>query len=889
MKIIYLQLLLLAVISAKSQNNCPPNPSAPTNQYCEEGQGISTDPNNLINVECPDLINNFEWRVKHPVGGLVPDEYYYIYGSNVSANPVWVRNPFNGPIDANYIQITANHGSNNKPEDGWELLKVEFGAQGNIGLGLNTPPGPNTVTNARPKLPYMILYNRYSGTMRFFGALMEPDNTYETVRIELRIPSQSPNDQDPNTAYTNTYQNNLKATNLLSIQGKSIQPLDKESDETAISVFVKYTNNPNVFFWFVLPVAYDPCLCNSRSQLDVSFRFVQTANIDITGSITGSIKTQSKGNQNYAAMVFGRIIAAGVSGATAIATGGAVVNIKAFTDLIDIAKDHPSRSNSERSDLTTLKNYITCTSDYAKILEGNLSGIKTATEAKQIASAQKIIDGNTKFMSSLVKGCGDGDKGATTISGDIKATGTFTMENEISATRISLALPGSNWTDKTMQTNAYTDNNGKIVPAYPTYNERLGTFALLKTPRVELFIEDDKCGITPTNSNSQSWSYYNTTRVGMKLMDEDLKYVFNPNLNINPAKTKILARFVIDKSADFMRKGYFWEQEHSYCDPIPKNNYFRNINMSYSENSNYKITTPFISLDYLTNLPMQFSWLRESSWPFDVSRPPDIDYFPPFEEHIFIQFSIVGESYDLGSEGEPNKFTQILTFPVDLIKKTTDIIFYQAREEWELGIKEFNQNVSIPNDISYYFEGPVYISAELSTGLPTQTGIIYSLKGFILEPGAKISPNIKLITGPPVHFKRSQPSQTFSEVNNFCNDPTQYKAQIFSPIAKNGERKEYLDRQMSEAANSNLDNLNQSNIILYPNPAKENFTVEFDSDLKDIIITVRDLNGKQLLLQKIEGPKSKTELIVSDLSSGVYIVTVISSDNIIGRARLVKL
>ncbi len=63
MKIIYLQLLLLAVISAKSQNNCPPNASAPINQYCEEGQGISTDPNNLINVECPDLKNNFEWRV----------------------------------------------------------------------------------------------------------------------------------------------------------------------------------------------------------------------------------------------------------------------------------------------------------------------------------------------------------------------------------------------------------------------------------------------------------------------------------------------------------------------------------------------------------------------------------------------------------------------------------------------------------------------------------------------------------------------------------------------------------------------------------------------------------------------------------------------------------
>ncbi len=200
-KIINIIILLLTIHYAKAQT-CSPITIPPGVDYCKDGRGISTKPSNPVNNECPDLENNFDWRVKHTPGGTVPNEYYFIYGPNASANPVWVRNPFNGPTDATYHPyITANHGSNFQPEDGWELLKVEFGSAGNIGLAFDQAPGPNNITNIRPKLPYMMLYNKYSGTLRFFGALMEPDNTYETVKIELRIPSQSP--QIPNQSYSN--------------------------------------------------------------------------------------------------------------------------------------------------------------------------------------------------------------------------------------------------------------------------------------------------------------------------------------------------------------------------------------------------------------------------------------------------------------------------------------------------------------------------------------------------------------------------------------------------------------------------------------------------------------------------------------------------------------
>lgn len=108
-------------------NTCPPTTKteAQQNEICEDGKGITTNPNNPVNPECSTLVNNFDWRVKHSPGGNVPVEYYYVYGPTPALNPRQIINPFNGPTDANYHPVvTANHGSNYQPTDAWELLKA---------------------------------------------------------------------------------------------------------------------------------------------------------------------------------------------------------------------------------------------------------------------------------------------------------------------------------------------------------------------------------------------------------------------------------------------------------------------------------------------------------------------------------------------------------------------------------------------------------------------------------------------------------------------------------------------------------------------------------------------------------------------------------------------
>jgi hypothetical protein len=203
MKRIFSMMLIASIsgniIAQTGPANCPEKKSTMTQtQYdnfikekCEVGNEISTNPDNLKNDDCPVLKNDFEWRLKHsPNLPFPPNEFYVAYDAN--GVPKGLRNPFNDDDNNNeYSHIVGNHGSNYHPEDGWELLKVDFGALGNIGLSVNENPGRNTDVNG-PRLPYMILYNKYSGTFRFFGSLLGQMDGYETIRIELRIPQESP-------------------------------------------------------------------------------------------------------------------------------------------------------------------------------------------------------------------------------------------------------------------------------------------------------------------------------------------------------------------------------------------------------------------------------------------------------------------------------------------------------------------------------------------------------------------------------------------------------------------------------------------------------------------------------------------------------------------------
>lgn len=69
-------MLLASLYTTAIAQDCPPQNVGKTTSeyealieaYCEDGNGISTDPDHLLNSACPDLKNDFEWRIKQAPG-----------------------------------------------------------------------------------------------------------------------------------------------------------------------------------------------------------------------------------------------------------------------------------------------------------------------------------------------------------------------------------------------------------------------------------------------------------------------------------------------------------------------------------------------------------------------------------------------------------------------------------------------------------------------------------------------------------------------------------------------------------------------------------------------------------------------------------------------------
>ncbi len=916
-KIIQLMLCASIYISAEAQTpaNCPADPNAPISEYCEDGHGISTDPDNLINEDCPNLKNDFEWQVKHALGGSVPDESYTVYdGDGIKR---LIRNPFNDPGNSEYRHLADNQLSNYHPEDGWELLKVDFGTLSNIGINYNVDPGQNTTVDG-PKLPYMILYNKYTGTFRFFGGLLGQNNDYETIKIELRIPSSS--SPDPNNPGNNTYQSDLKATNLLSIQGETVQPLDEETKETSLVVFAEATNNTNKFFWFDIPTAYDPCLCNIRSQLDITFSFVQTAEININGVPGSGIKSATKAttqdpNFVYAQKVIGRVFSAVLSTVVAIKTGGTVVNFKAYTDLVKLIKENPNAnlSQGQKDQLTLLENFLDCGTKFADVYRKNYKDVSSSDDKKKYAAAEKLLDGSTTFISSLTTGCAGSDKAGTTVSGAFVAKGTYSQMNTIQGTEILLAMPGSNWTDKQMQINDYVEL-GKTIPAYPTYNERLGTFALLETPEIKVSYRE---------LDSRTFQYISQVPgVIHQFVDErdkvyridpegTLKYVFNPLLNVDMEETQIQFRYVTKQKLDLQNSGL---SLHG----VP----FSSRNVVQNSGSMYATSTPFLPIEYYESFGPIILPLKESNFvqSYVNGQPVYLTEEQPFfnyTDSLFIQFKILMASEDNGREGK-NQAYYMYTYPVKVTEENDvqdpeplplpEPLTTQALQNWNFqnqlrlvmtasvltssepglsgGNKSFSQDVVFSEDDVLFYDGLVDINAKLSTSGGKKV-TIYSTMGFELLSGAEIGSNIELIIGYPF-VSNPLLAQTHAAVSTFCSNTNKYKAQTFSSAALKEEKEEYEHR--TDLAREAIEKRNSQNLELklYPNPTNNEFSIELDYALANLAISVTDVNGKQVYYQYFSGEKSKITLDASILEAGVYFIDVHNPNGKVGRERLVK-
>ena len=319
MRLLKLYTVAALLISAQTTygQNCPDD--------------VSTDPRNPSNLDRPDLENTFFW---FPHDGnnhslfqmLVPGPT----NQNLTINsPFWntvAIDPSTGEPTLPVGYLARDQLSDFYPEDGWELVKVDFGY-------LNDGTPRQSLTS----MPYMMLYNRYTGTLRFLGMWPNSSSAFKIIRFILTLPQEKIDNGTSTSA-------SLDATNILSVQGDAIQPLDQQTEETVYEVITEYPgiSNYGYFFWFDLPVAYDPCICNNDVAITLQASVENQWDLTVKGVLDAAIIQQgSSQNGSNSGLITKRIIGAAGATATAIATGGAIVDVGSFTGLIDIFTSRP--------------------------------------------------------------------------------------------------------------------------------------------------------------------------------------------------------------------------------------------------------------------------------------------------------------------------------------------------------------------------------------------------------------------------------------------------------------------------------------------------------------------------------------------------------------------
>lgn len=158
-KIIKLTALLYLVFSTSLNtfSQCLPN-------------GIFTRPDSAINTQYPPKLNTFDWLKQK----YITNTTYASAGNDSIWSPIY--QPDNIIID--HLRLATDM----KPKDGWELLKKDFGFADN-----------GTANNPKAPYCYVIMYNKYSSTLRIFVA-RNTNNAYTNAKILLRqIPKDGAN------------------------------------------------------------------------------------------------------------------------------------------------------------------------------------------------------------------------------------------------------------------------------------------------------------------------------------------------------------------------------------------------------------------------------------------------------------------------------------------------------------------------------------------------------------------------------------------------------------------------------------------------------------------------------------------------------------------------
>ena len=755
-------------------------------------QKISTDPDNAVNEERPELTNNFNWMediwsVYHPTpGGGYTDS---------GGGPINLQNPYYDQLDEYQEHFNLSSISISTPEEefldildiqpknGWELLHKHNGWMHDE-TTLITDPNDQRIG------PYVILYNRYTGKLRVLASF-DTDETADRAVTTMKFKSAT----------------GLEYSALLNYYGEYSQPLDQETDvievaEASDGVPISGTDFISADF----QMSYDPCTCDHPSDLLFEFSTLNTANLTLEGRLIG-IESPLDGSGNSPLLNREDFLMQVYKDDFEGVNGGALTykNIEAL-----VAKyKQPQLSALEKAAIDAFKAAL---KGGAEAIDKNFINKGAAVIFNSFAGTEPGQLGAIYRPESI--GLGIMASGAKSLSaalfpthaipniGFIEAemvlSGTMTDENAIPNATARIAVPGS--------------EESANVPwqFYPAYNKTLGLFAMLETPTV--IVSDHEVSDATYYCQGQ---YVGTKTYKRYKLSGIPKYTFNPNSEVNVANTRVLGALVIDPTTT---EGHFSDYIRSQFDSYRRN-------LSNVQNFSGTYMTPFFPLENLQDVIPEI--LAEGELFHDGGVGVGCNY-PRYHADIDVKLRLIIEyEFHENAYGEVNRSIQVLTYPLNLSTGSAANDHFEDLETVPLSHSLYTVvdgviNSNFPDGINIWNEINISRMVSVDPG-HLSSGGSYTMKAetINLTDGANIKPGITLTAGLPLPDRSTATPVSSGYVTSFC--ATNYRGNEYSGDGSTAARAASPEiYQEEDSVISQSDD-----IIIYPNPSSGAFTISF--------------------------------------------------------------
>jgi hypothetical protein len=411
---------------------------------CENG--TSTNPQSPSPNNAGFKTNTFDWR-QNPIP--VTDKHKM---DSPLPNPFFSIEPYLQPL----------HGgvnSDSKPEDGWELIKQDFGYAEANGFWNGTTIFNRTSSN-KQEIAYMMLYNRYTTTLRIISNVdLSQNGNRAQVIVALSVMEK---DEAANHA-------NFNFAALFNQYNAVQTALDQKTKLSTVMTIAQIQPSRSSFTFADFKLSYDPCICFFESAFFASF-FV---NLGSTLTLEGQA----------------------VGGSVDIAAKNARPGNDFLTSLWKNASSEPFFNQSFYSEEKLKEQLATTAAPDGKTKQQIDSIFSKFRQAAQSAKISKEVPIATvhKLAHSLgtylefASFTTDPSKPNSEIQNLTVIPVGVTTQGNVSTLRLNgqeifVSVPGSKNSTLLPEYPVSLPPSKGIQPMYPMYNEIPGHFALLRTP-----------------------------------------------------------------------------------------------------------------------------------------------------------------------------------------------------------------------------------------------------------------------------------------------------------------------------------------------------------------------------------------------------------------------